>query len=207
MKMQRIRLKSTFLSRMCWHFTTLLSTLSFPHRLAPIPMPVRRRSPGARIERVPARWRTGILVFLWGVLSLTVSPSAWAEQPSLPPDVPNIFDSAVRAHYAVVGVTNLRGNPDFPVVLLLNTDEESSPAILLGLDARNGEETWSLEADPIILIMVLSDPTTIKRVFVDTGFTDQGRASGHYAAVDEADSPALPDLLKAVTENPNETYI
>ena len=206
MKTQRCHFKSPSVSRLFRRVATLLGALSFPHRLAPIPVPVRRCSPGARDGRVPAGWPTGILVLLWGVLSLTLSPSAWAGQPTLPSDVPNIFDPAVRAHYVLVGVANLRGNPDFPVALLVGTEAESSRAILLGLDARNGGDTWSLEADPIILIVVLSDSTTILGLFVDTGFADQGKASGRYAAVDEANSPALPDLLRAVTD-PNQTHI
>ena len=132
---------------------------------------------------------------------------AWAGEPTLPADVPNIYDPEVRAHFQPVGVANLRGHPDFPVVLLLNIAGEQPQALLIGLDARNGKETWSLTTDPIILIVVFSDETMIQGLYVDTGFADLGKASGIYAAVDEVNSPALPDLLKAVTEAVTQRYI
>jgi hypothetical protein len=64
-----------------------------------------------------------------------------------------------------------------------------------------------LTSDPIILIVVFSDEMRIQGLYVDTGFADQGKASGTYAAVDEQNSPALPDLLKAVTAVVARTYI
>jgi hypothetical protein len=143
-------------------------------------------------------WRIGALTLLVGILVLAQFP-AWAGQPTLPADAPNIFDPDVRAHFQPVGVANLRGNPDFPVLLFLNTEEEQPRILLLALDARNGKDTWSLTSDPIILIVVFSDEMSIRGLYVDTGFADQGEASGTYAAVDEQNSPALPDLLKAVT--------
>ncbi len=106
-----------------------------------------------------------------------------------------------------MGVANLRGNRDFPVLLLVNATGKQPQALLLGLDARNGKETWSLATDPIILLVVFSDDTTIQAVYVDTGFADLGKASGNYAAVDEVNSPALPDLLRAVTAPETRTFI
>ncbi len=132
---------------------------------------------------------------------------AWAGQPALPAGVPNIYDPEVRAHFGPVGKVNLRGNPDFPVLLLMNTTGEQPQVLLLGLDARNGKATWSLTSDPIILIVVFSDEMTIQAVYVDTGFADLGRASGNYAAVDVVNSPALPELLKAITEAGRRTYL
>ena len=129
------------------------------------------------------------------------------EGPVLPTGVPNISDPEVRAHFQPVMVANLRGNPDFPVVLVVNTAREQPHALLLGLDARNGKDTWSLTSDPIILIVVLSDETTIQGLYVDIGFADVGKASGSYAEVDDANSPALPDLLEAVPEAVTRTYI
>jgi hypothetical protein len=116
-------------------------------------------------------------------------------------------DPEVRAHFREVGMGNLRGNPDFPVVLLLNTAGDRPQALLFGVDARNGKDTWSLTTDPIILIVVFSDPTTIQGVYVDTGFVDLGKASGTYAAMDKGDPAALPELIKALTEAATRTYI
>jgi hypothetical protein len=175
----------------------LVGALLFPHPLIPVAVRARHRSGSG-----PARWlrsspRTGWLLLLVGFVLVVVSP-AWAAQPTLPAGVPNIYDPAVRAHYQPVGVTNLQDNPDLPLLLLLNDTEEPPSALLLGLDARNGKDTWSLSTDPIILIVVFADTTTVQGVYVDTGFADGGKASGIYAAVDEKNVSALPDLLKAV---------
>ena len=166
-----------------------------PRGLALVPVSVRRRS-------CPSRWlasirRGGWLPLLVGVVLLAAVP-AWAGAPTLPAGVPNIFDPAVRAHFEPVAVTNLQKNPDLPVLLLVNETEEPPRALLLGVDARNGKDTWSLSTDPIILIVVFADATTVQGVYVDIGFADGGNASGTYAAVDPADGPALPELLKAV---------
>jgi hypothetical protein len=94
-------------------------------------------------------------------------------------------------------MVNLRGNPDFPAVLLADTTGDDPRLLLLGIDARNGKDTWSLTTDPIILIVVFADTTTVPGVYVDIGFADRGKASGTYAAVDEASVSALPELLNA----------
>jgi hypothetical protein len=141
-----------------------------------------------------------------GFVLLAAMP-AWAAPPALPAGVPDIYDPEVRAHFQRVGVANLRGNPDLPVALLLNTTGEQPQALLFGMDARNGKDTWSLITDPIILIVVFSDETTIQAVYVDTGFTNLGKASGNYAAVDERNAAALPDLLEVLTAAATRTYI
>ena len=166
-----------------------------PRGLALVPVCVRRRSG-------PARWLASIrrgrwLPFVVGFILLATVP-AWAGAPALPTGVPNIYDSAVRAHFEPVAVMNLQKNPDLPVLLLVNETEESPQAILVGVDARNGKDTWSLSADPIILIVVFADATTVQAVYVDIGFADGGNASGTYAAVDPANAAALTELLKAV---------
>jgi hypothetical protein len=183
-----------------------ISELTFPRRLIPVPVPMRRRLASGTARRTPPNRLAGWLPFMVGLVLLTAIP-AWAGQPSLPAGVPNIYDSEVRARFQPVGVVNLRGNPDFPVILVANTTGEQPQRLLLGLDARNGKATWSLTRDPIILIVVFADDTTIQGVYVDLGFAAQGMASGTYAAVDEANSPALPDLLKAVAEAVTRTYI
>jgi hypothetical protein len=138
------------------------------------------------------------LPLLLGLVLVAATP-AWPAPASLPAGVPNIYDPGVLEQFQPAGVGNLRDNPDFPVLLLVNTMGEQPQALLLGLDARNGTEAWSLTADPVILIVLFSDQTTIQEVYVDAGFVDLGRASGNYAAVGEESLPALPDLLEAVT--------
>lgn len=141
--------------------------------------------------------RTTIWPLLLGVALLVAAP-AWAEQTSLPDGVPNIHDPNVLARFTPMSIGNMGGNPDFPLVLLVNTEGDQPRGLLLGLDARNGKNTWSLNADPAILVVLLSDPTTVQEAFVDAGFVDMGKASGNYAAVDKQSLPALPDLLQSV---------
>lgn len=167
-----------------------------PQSIALVPVPGRRQSAPGTTRRTPPA-RTSIWPLLLGFILVAAMP-AWAAQPSLPAGVPNIYDPEVQAHFQPVEVGNLRDNPDFPVVLLVNTTGEQPQALLLGLDARNERDTWSLTTDPIILIMVFSDETTIQGSYVDAGFVDVGAASGNYAAVDAESLPALPDLLKEV---------
>jgi hypothetical protein len=149
-------------------------------------------------------WSLPLALVLAVILLCGIPASAAAAV--LPADVPNIYDPAVRARFAPVMVTNLQGNPDFPMVLLVNTTGEQPEALLVGLDARNGTDTWSLTGDPIILIVAFAQET-IQRLYVDTGFAGQGAASGNYAAVDDVNSLALPDLLRHVTEGATRTYI
>jgi hypothetical protein len=143
---------------------------------------------------------------LVGILLLAAAPSL-AGQAALPSGVPNIFDAEVQAQFQPVGVTNLQGSPDFPAVLLKDTADEPPQAILLGLDARNEKDTWSLTEDPIILIVVFDDSATIKSLYVDAGFVGSGKASGSYTEVDGADPAKLPELLKAVFAATTQTYI
>lgn len=184
----------------------LVRVLTLPGRLSPVPIPVRCRSASPLTRRTPPSRPTGWLPLLLGFVLLAAMP-AWAGQPALPAGVPNIYDPEVRAHFQPMGVANLRGNRDFPVLLLVNATGEQPQALLLGLDARNGKETWSLATDPIILLVVFSDYTTIQAVYVDTGFAGLGKASGTYVAVDEVTSPTLPELLKAITELGTRTFI
>ncbi len=169
-------------------------TCLWPHALVPVPVRCR---PGWDTGRRRPSPSTVWLPLLAGFILLAAVP-AWAGAPALPAGVPDIYDPAVRAHFQPVAVGNLQKNPDLPVLLLVNDTEESPPAILLGVDARNGKDTWSLSTDPIILIVVFADARTAQDVYVDIGFADEGKASGSYAAVDAENASALPELLKAI---------
>jgi hypothetical protein len=169
-------------------------TCLWPHALVPVPVRCR---PGWDTGRRRPSPSTVWLPLLAGFILLAAVP-AWAGAPALPAGVPNLLDPTVRAHFQRVTVANLQDNPDFPVVLLVNTTGEEPRVLLLGLDARNGKDTFSLSTDPIILIMVLAGPATIQNVYVDIGFADSGMASGSYAAVDPENAAALPELLRAV---------
>ena len=179
-----------------------LGALAPTHRLRPVAVSAGRPDASRTSSARQICW----VVVLMGVLLLAAIP-AGAGQPALPDGVPNIFDTEVQAQFQPVGVTNLRGSPDFPAVLLKDTADVPPQAILVGLDARNEKETWSLTEDPIILIVVFNDSTTIKALYVDAGFVDNGKASGSYTELDGADPATLPDLLKAVFAATMQTYI
>ncbi len=177
---------------------TLVGMMTFPRRLAPVPAPIACRSSSGRERRTPRGPLTGWLPVLVGFVLLAGMP-AWAGQPTLPAGVPNLYNPEVRAHFQPVVVGNLGGNRDFPLVLLVNLIGGEPQALLIGLDARNGKDTWSFTTDPIVLIVVFADQTTIQSMYVDTGLADQGKVSGSYTTVNKGDPSALPDLLKAVT--------
>jgi hypothetical protein len=161
----------------------------------PAPLHLRRRSGSPRW--LALRRRTGWLPLFLGFVLVAAVP-AWAGTTALPAGVPNLLDPAVRAHFQRVWVVNLQGNEDFPVVALVNTTGEEPRVLLLGLDARNGADTFSLATDPIILIMVVGRASTIQDVYVDIGFVNRGVASGTYAAVAPENASALLELLEAV---------
>lgn len=168
-----------------------------PEQIALVPGPGRRQA-----EPRERRWtppgQIAILSLLLSCILVAATP-AWSTAAALPAGVPDIYDPDVLAHFQPAAVGNLRDNPDFPVLLLVNTIGEQPLAFLLGLDARNGTDVWSLTTDPIILIMLFSDRTTIQGVYMDAGFVDLGKASGNYAAVGGESLPALLDLLPAVS--------
>jgi hypothetical protein len=178
--------------------------LTLPRGLAPVPIAVRRWSGTTRW--LSATRRTGWLALLVGVVLLAAIP-AWAGARGLPAGVPDIYDAAVQAHFQPVAVASLHDDPDFPVVLLANTTGEQPQALLLGFDARNGTDTWSLSSDPLILIVVFADETTIQGLHVDTGLAERGKASGDFTVVDQLNHPALPDLLKPVNAAAKRTNI
>ena len=169
----------------------------------PVRVPVTRPAVRALSPSLRQRVRFSILLLLLG----GVSTPAWAGQAALPEGVPNIFDAEVRAQFEPAAVLNLRGNPDFPMLLLVNKAGEQPQAMALGLDARNGKDTWSLASDPIILIVLFSDPSTISAVHVDAGFSEQGQPSGTYMAVDNPGSLTLPDVFKTLVAAPVRTYM
>lgn len=204
MKSQRISQRLLSIAGFVWAVIARVSLLTPPGGLTPVPIPARHRS--SEIRWLASRRRSGWLPLLVGFILLAAVP-AWAGAPALPAGVPNLFDPAVRAHFHPVAVLNLQDNPDFPVALCANTTGDEPQVLLLGFDARNGKDTWSLTTDPIILIVVVADGTTVQDVYVDIGFADGGKASGIYAAVDTANASALPDLLKAVSATGKRTYL
>jgi hypothetical protein len=163
-----------------------------------VPVPISAGGRAGTPRWVASSRRIGWLPVVVGAVLLTAN-TVCAAQPVLPPGVPNIYDPDVRAQFVPVAVWGLRGNPDFPMVLLVSTAGQSPPALLLGVDARNGKDTWSLVDDPIILIGVFGDEMTVQALYVDTGFVGRGTPSGRYVMMEEANSPRPPDALRTIT--------
>jgi hypothetical protein len=169
----------------------------------------RLTAPGeslSRSHRVRLQHVRCLLVVLPACLLLVTGP-AWAEgKPALPGGVPNLFDPEVRAQYQPTLVGNLLANPDFPLVMLVNTTGIHPGAVLIALDARNGTDTWSLSTDPIVLIALFADPVTITDLYIDSGFLEEGTPTGSFRSVPDP-REKLPDLLHALSEIPARTFL
>ena len=173
----------------------LLSCFMAPRQLAPI----RVRKTGRQVGRAP---------FLVLAFILLATGSVWADgKHALPRDVPDLFNPEVRAQYEPIQVGNAQENPDLPLLMLVNIHGENPKALLVGLDARNGKSTWSLSTDPIVLIALFADPSTITELYLDAGFTRQGAPSGSYQSVPDPKVEMLPDLLRAFSDVPSRTYM
>lgn len=181
----------------------LAAAVFFPRWPVLVPLAAKRRSVHSQIL---SRWPRGRVALLLLLVILAPVPT-WAGQPALPAGVPNVFDPEVRARFQPVGVANLRGNSDFPVLILQNTAGEQPQVMLLGLDARNGKDTWSLASDPIILIVLFADPESILGAYVDAGFAELGKPSGQFMTLADPTSPALSELLRSVTLAATRTYM
>jgi hypothetical protein len=153
------------------------------------------------------RWQVGRLLVFVSTFILLATGSVWADGKSdLPRSVPDLFNPEVRAKYQPVQVGNMRANPDLPLLMLVNINGESPKAVLVGLDARNGKNTWSLN-DPIVLIALFADPSTITELHLDAGFSRQGAPSGSYQSVPDPKIEMLPELLRAFSDVPARTYM
>jgi hypothetical protein len=140
---------------------------------------------------------------------LVTSGLAWAGGVvlTLPDGVPDLHDPQVLAKYVPVQVGTIGGNPDLPMVMLVNRIERSPEALLVGLDARNGKNTWSMLSDPIVLVALFENPTTIRQLDVDPGFLSQGEPSGSFERVPDPRLETLPDLLRSIALVPTRTFL
>ncbi len=206
---KRRRLNLSTVSELVSYVGALARGMTLPERLAPAPVPAYRRIASVMIRRrIPSDsvWTTRIVALLLPLLIVGAVP-AWADRASLPPGVPNIFDPQVRAHFQPVGVANLRGNPDFPVLILKNTTGNRPQTMMVGMDARNAKATWSLASDPIILIVLFAEPAKIEGLYVDAGFADQGKPSGHLEMLEDPNSTSLTNLLRSVSDVTTWTFM
>ncbi len=170
----------------------LVAAVLFPPWPVPVPVAAPRRCVR---QQAPSRWSSGGVALMLFLVILASIP-AWAGQPLLPSGVPNVFDPEVRARFQPVGVANLQ-----------NTAGGQPQVMLLGLDARNGKDTWSLASDPIILIVLFADPETILGAYVDAGFAELGKPSGQFMTLADPTSPGLSDLLRSISLAAARTYM
>jgi hypothetical protein len=137
------------------------------------------------------------IVFIAGLASAQV-------QPRLPEGVPDVLSSRSPEWHAVQ-VGNVDGNPDFPVIVFVNTMGAQPAAVMLALDAQNGTDRWSLASDPVVLIALFADQNTVTRLYFDTAFGQTGRASGQYTEVDQPNLDGLTTLLHTMTQTQEAT--
>ena len=150
----------------------------------------------------------GYMIFMVLALLLPVCGSASAARlAALPSGVPDLSDPDIRAKYRPVQVGSVGGNPDLPLVILVSEAKDTPRAVLVGLDARNGKNTWSLLGDPIVLIVLFENPTTITELLVDPGFLKQGTPSGSFERLPHPGLDALPEVLRTMAEVPARTFL
>jgi hypothetical protein len=170
-----------------------------PKRITPASHVSVRRKPLADLAR--------LLVLALG-LSLAVSGLARAQsQASLPEGVPDLLNPQSQTEWQSYQVGNLEGDPDFPLVMFLNKAGSAPAAVMVAIDARNGKSSWSLGADPAILIALFADPRTLTGLYYDEGFTEAGHSSGQYAKIPDPDPEALPSLLKSVVQAQHRVFM
>lgn len=133
-----------------------------------------------------------VLLTFAALLTVTVQVSAETRSPAEsldPPGVPKLTDPDTRTHFVTLAVSQLDGDPDFPMLILAKVNKGLPQFVLVVLDARNGKETWSLPEDPPVFFMLFSDPRTVERAYLDEGFVTDGEPSGsfHTAGPDGAD--------------------
>jgi len=123
-----------------------------------------------------------------------------------PDGVPDLLAPGTASAWEAMHVGDVEGNPDLPVLLFVHRQGEEPRALLVGLDARNGRETYTLGSDPVIFVAVLADPdpTTVTVVYYDTGFAAAERPSGQFQEVGQPALDDLPPFVRAIvpTEGP-----
>ncbi len=149
------------------------------------------------VLRDDARLARGGLALLTVALAigLTLPREVFASR--LPEGVPNLFAPEVAQEWHAVHVGDVRGDGDFPVLLVTDKRGEA-PAMLIGLDARNGTKGYSLESDPVIFVAMLADPQTITTLYYDTGFAATEQPSGEFRRIAHPTPGQVPDFVRSI---------
>jgi hypothetical protein len=125
----------------------------------------------------------------------------------LPDGVPDLLDPRIVAGWQPYVLGNLRGDPDFPLVVYVNKSGNGPAAVMMAIDARNGTSGWSLASDPIIAIAVFADAQTLTRLYYDQGFAEDGRPSGQYGKITGPDPAALAALSRWAAQLQHRVYM
>jgi hypothetical protein len=90
----------------------------FPEHIALGPAPGRRKAvPGTRRRRPPGP--KILFPLLMGLVLVAATPT-WSAPLPLPAGAPDLYEPGVLEHFQLGETGNLRENPDFPVLLLVN---------------------------------------------------------------------------------------
>lgn len=135
------------------------------------------------------------LVFVFIVL---FSSSPVFSASPLPDGVPNILDIEVQENYVPMASGTISGYPDFPLIYAIS--KIGQPDIMLGIDARNGKDSWTFEGDPIVFVALFSSDNKVLVLYIDAGFRDEGKPNGVYENLwDQDKGPAEIDEIIELT--------
>ncbi len=115
----------------------------------------------------------------------------------LPEGVPNILDPEAAQEWHAVHIGDVHGDGDLPVLLVTSIQGER-PAMLIGLDSRNGTEEYSLESDPVIFVALLAGPQTVTTLYYDTGFAAMEQPSGQFRRIAHPTPGEMPDFVRSI---------
>ncbi len=144
------------------------------------------------------RWASGRIGLLMAAIGIgLVLPGGIYAATRLPEGVPNILAPEAAQEWHAVHVGDVRGDGDLPVLLVTSTQGEK-PAMLVGLDSRNGTEEYSLESDPVIFVAMLAGPQSITTLYYDTGFAAAEQPSGQFRRIAHPTPGEMPDFVRSI---------
>ncbi|MFB3817172.1 MAG: hypothetical protein ACE147_05855 [Candidatus Methylomirabilales bacterium] len=156
----------------------------------------QRRQRVAVSACAPAIHAVARMALLILALVLALATIALGQGP-LPEGVPDVLSPGTRDDWRAFHVGNAEDDPNFPLIMFVNTAGHQPTAVLMAVNAQNGTDRWSLESDPVVLIALFAHPPTIARVYYDTGFAQEGRATGQYAVLQDPEPEVVGSLMRS----------
>ena len=146
----------------------------------------------------PARWVGGHIAHLILLLTiLLIVPRGGYAEGRLPEGMANLPAAQAVPEWKGVLVGNIRDDGDLPVLLMVDPQGQA-PAILIGLDARNGTEEYSLLTDPALFVAVLTDVGSIATLYYDVGYAVRGTPSGEFREIAHPAPDDLPPFVRSI---------